>query len=220
MAKKRFRTIQEFDDWLDDATRATRLHRRTAFERGNWAALYDAVQDSHEESKPIPEWAVDGFEKLFTGTFAEAGRPISRHKWFFEFKRDAIDWHRYKQCWFRHLGSDGRDTPPAKPKIAERAKLEYKRLRGTNAVDLWSPYPWTGDENVFQAVSLMFGRKTLYGGTEHEIRASWQRVTSAIAKGEAWRYYPSKWLRYDAHQLMTIEADEVSRREHPNLYIG
>jgi hypothetical protein len=78
-------------------------------------------------------------------------------------------------------------------------------------VDMWTPYPWTSgstddDWTVFQAVAKVY-EGSIYSGSCYEIEKSWRRVTAALTRGEAWRYYPSKWLRYDESQLLSSEMD-------------
>ena len=76
-----------------------------------------------------------------------------------------------------------------------------------------TPYPWgpgkeAPEDYVFEAVSKIY-EGSAYRGTASEIKASWGRVHDALNRGEAWRYYPSKWIQFEG-QLMTSDADHTT----------
>jgi hypothetical protein len=89
---------------------------------------------------------------------------------------------------------------------ARRCDLPY-------VVDTSTPYQWSDtadpeDWPVFKAVAKILER-SVYKGSADAMKDSYERVTAALKRGEGWRYYPSKWVRFRGH---VVDADEALPR--------
>jgi hypothetical protein len=227
MARRSFNSIDEFWDWLDQAT-ADRLDRQKVFAAGNWTALYDALAQAHAEgadpSAPValPRWVAEGMLGALPRIIREGFKPQSsgkrgrprRAQWNRDiWRQDMIDWKRFLEVWHRRIARD--DDLPAHPtpteqraqRIAHRkqAKAQGSRYR----VHVQMPYPWQsssadGDSDVFEAAADVL-QGSVYEGSPAEIRHSWERVTAAVKAGEGWRYYQSRWILFDKRQSRNIE---------------
>ena len=156
------------------------------------------------------------------------GRGRPRETWNFKmWRRDSIDWIRFRQVHYRVIARRA-DSPPHPSETEQRLEQQrhQARRRGTPfVVDMWTPYFWKESANtgrpigrgagaprgpeewsVFQAVSKIY-EGTIYGGSWHQIKKSWERVKAALKAGEAWRYYPAKFLPYDKRQTLTADSD-------------
>lgn len=237
--KKRFASVEQFEEWVDDIT-AARFDRKKVYAAGNWAALFDALQaaidhaDNETERQladddpiTIPFWVARGLTHVFGrhlakvrsagGNSLKAGRSPKR--WVEQYERDLVDWHRFKQIWYRRIARREDSPNHPKPTEARRNRKAFreeaiKRARASNrepvyTIDMSTPYSWAQSDNddldVFQAVAEVF-KNSAYRGSRDEMKKSYERVNSALKRGEAWRYYPSKWVRFPSH-LRTSEED-------------
>lgn len=219
MAQRKFASVDEFEEWLTTFDRI-RLNRQACFLAGNYTALYDALTDALDtDGEPkVPRWVLEALLDdtivramnalngvVRTGQAARRGRPSGVWNaaiW----RRDVIDWFRFKQVWYRRIAR--RDHDPEHPRfdVQQSRRLLAHRC---GAIETGTPYPWnppgtTGDLSVFEAVSAMFVNSA-YAGSSDEVRKSYARVTDSLNAGEAWRYYPSKWLRIEP--VPFVDAD-------------
>jgi hypothetical protein len=233
MAPKKFPSLGDFFEWLDHGPPASRFDRLLCFMKGNWAALYDALVDalvSDEQRRraaapcaavtlqptdrvEVPRWVLDALMNelghSLDGKIGANGKP-----WVNRYRQDLIDWYRYCQVWYRRLPSDthAREETPE----AQQARLEFfrkQRAAGLDLIDTMAPHPWitSKDHSVdaFEAVATVLKDSTVYGGKPSTIKTSWENVTKALKNGEFWRYYPSKFLRFNGHHA---DADRNSGR--------
>lgn len=216
---RRFQSIEDFDAWLAEVA-GSRLNRRRSFEGGNWAAPYDAVaqalDDHHDEdsgaSVRVPRWALEALLDRWL-EFAPATKRRAK-----EWQRDSIDWVRFRQVLYRRIArreGEPEHTRSTKAQRQERARYQTRAAAKDSRfrVDLWTPYPWEAglgkdDLDVFEAVQKIF-EGSAYAGSPGEMKKSWERVNAALTKGQAWRYYPAKWLRYAEEQLHSADANHA-----------
>lgn len=224
-AKRRFDSVDDFEEWLHQITAPVRMSRQRCYAGGNRAALYDALASGldaaldrpEQDAVPIPRWALEAILSDWVALLRVERR------WIASWRRDEIDWQRYRQVYYRSIGRREGSPPRPKPKAArverrafeavirERRRKSPEGFHGSG-VDMWTPYPWHSKDNnvdpdVFEAVSRLFQEMAPYAGTRDEIKKSWERVTAALKKGESWRYYPSRWLRHDPRQIETADKD-------------
>jgi hypothetical protein len=224
---KKFASIDDFEEYLAQSTR-DRFNRRHVFSSGNYAALLDAlmvaVEDVPEDAEPnapvtVPLWVADGLLdclKRYVRTAKTKQKKGPNTQWVKRFRQDLIDWERYQQVWFRVIArrNDDADAPArAEARKWRRWFHDYQRKRGSEyVVATQTPYPWTAgkhrnDWSVFEAVAKTFP-SGVYGGSATEMKKSYERVTRALRCGESWRYYPSKWIRFEG-QIRTAEEDHA-----------
>jgi hypothetical protein len=232
---RRFDSIDDFENWLDRMA-AGRFSRRRAYQGGNWAALYDAVQaaitrddppDDETATVAIPAWAalaiVDDVLPAFLCTVPprrktdrrRGGRPP---RWTSEWRRDHVDFKRFEEVWCRRIARRDHHQTAPKPKEARQERRAYQqhaeRKGSSYVVDMFTPYPWNAgqsddDWSVFEAVSRVYGETKPYGGSARAMKKSWERVTAALERGESWRYYPSRWLRIHVGQTRSIDEEQA-----------
>lgn len=224
MATRKFHSPIDFYNWLDDGPANGRYSRRRCFIEGrNWAALYDALTDADmtdrvqrqaagREAGPddlvaVPRWALDAaaaeVKALLGKKITSRGKP-----WIKRYKQDLIDWYRYQQVWFRRLPPD---TYPQHRDDLEKRREFFRQQRGAGVeiVDTADTHPWTSgrrgsDIDVFDAASITV-RGSVYQGNRATIKTSWEKVNAAIKRGEFWRYYPSRWVRFKGHHRVIQE---------------
>jgi hypothetical protein len=226
MAARRFASIEDFENWCDDVA-ADRFSREKVTAAGNCTALYDAIQQILEdgdeaETLPVPRWVLEAvLDRALPQVPQQSrqgrrGRPAARWN-AAQWRRDAIDWHRFCQVWYGRIARRDRSPEHPTPRKQRERRHEYQRSQAAHGsryvVDTSTPYPWTGgkeaeDWSVFEAASKIF-EGGCYQGQPTEIKKSYERVTAALKRREAWRYYPSKWLRYDKGQILNAEMDQA-----------
>ena len=213
--KRRFETLGDFNEWLDQVG-AQRFDRRASFEAGQWAALLDAIEDARHQDRrrraqtpapddnvEVPRWALTALTDILRTHLDTVKSRTGKGRlarWRQQYRQDRIDWERYGQVWARHIATYYED--PRRPKDKRRQRHEHQQIKKDTpyVVDVGSPYPWSlardpDDWSVFKAVSKNYSPRTACAGAPATIRGSWERVTKALAQAEAWRYYPSKWVR-------------------------
>lgn len=228
--KRKFKDDQEFYEWLDVVAKQ-RFDRRSCFTEGNWAALCDAFlassnKDANERDEvfphdevPVPRWALDALIDQALMPFlsnARTKRGKGRNaRWMRQYFQGLVDWERFREVWFRRIARKWDDPEHPSPSEAARERRKYQkdqRDKGSPfVVDMWTPYPWqagsdSDDWDVFEAVSKIFSESE-YGGSPDTIRRSYERVTKALRSGEAWRYYPSKYVHFEGLTLTMEEND-------------
>jgi hypothetical protein len=230
-SRRDFESINDFENWLDKIA-PDRLSRQKAFRGGNWAALYDAalqtlVDDDKrrrgalkaDDEVPVPRWVLEALIELleqFLPNAKSKGKARGRHsRWREQYPQDQIDWERFHQVWYRKLAR--RDDSPPHPSRAE-AKLRRQQFpaeavarKTPHAIQMHTPYPWIAgkdDRSVFEAAACVLAG-TVYGGSASALMKSYQRVLDALRRGEIWRYYPSKRVRF-ARQFRNRDTDSAS----------
>lgn len=195
----------EYYDWLN-AEEGPRLDRALAVKHGNPAALYDACADALVESQgdavTIPRWALESLFDLLRADMegSRHSRSQRRHR------SDLIDWHRFNQVVCLLIGSD---YPDHRSKSQQRAD-RIKRFKQTGHVDTSTPHPWSansvpGDLTAFEAASHILAGSA-YSGRPATIEKSFNRVREALGRGEWWRYYPSRYVRYPRLHRTSLDS--------------
>ena len=224
--RRRFGDVHEFYEWLDSET-APRFDRKTCFEHGNWAALLDTVNsslaESAQEKKPkrlaptdpvsVPRWALEALKDQLLVPHLDVAKSATgkgRHaRWKEQYRQDLVDWLRYHEVWIRHIARGEGDPPrPSRGVMREERRAFLASEQGTrDGVDLFFPHTWQAgqihdDVDAFAAAATL-KRKSAWGGSARAVRKSWERVTKALSRGESWRYYPSRWVRFKGHPRST-----------------
>ena len=225
MGGLKYKDVDEFEKEFDEQTR---VPRQQAWSKGNWSALYDAVVQALEDLPgeggetdaplQVPRWAL---RALVDEVLPEAMRKANRRPeaegrpalWTTAWKRDQIDAYRYRQVMYRKIARREHGPPRPTPRDAAKQRVAHHDLEASrqsllSGVDMFTPYPWTlnrdsepDDMNVYEAVAKLL-EGTIYEATPSSVKHSYERVTKALKNGEGWRYYPSRWARYDERQAL------------------